>query len=209
MAFAQPKTDTNTCMQNVHMHVWLASCDARYFSALFVAATPHCTTPPPPLFKPRPTHPPDPIDTICGEHCCSHRVHTEWQWSFSGVHCIMMAKSAQPAWWGRGVHAHLLSLYLPSRTMLWCMLQLRGQIHSPYLYSTPICTLWLELCRHCWSDVVGCVSFVCCLYKCYVTAEHAFFACFPLFWTYRIASIYYVRCTAATADLVQRPNSWT
>jgi hypothetical protein len=42
-----------------------------------------------------------------------------------------------------GVHAHL-SVYLPSRTKLWCMLQLRGQIHSPYYYSAPICTLWFS-----------------------------------------------------------------
>ncbi len=31
--------------------------------------------------------------------------------------------------------------YLPSRTKLWCTLQLRRQICSPYFYSTPICTL--------------------------------------------------------------------
>ncbi len=46
-----------------------------------------------------------------------------------------------PAWWGWGVHALPLSLYLPSRAKLWCTLQLRGQIHFPYFYSTPICTL--------------------------------------------------------------------
>jgi len=33
------------------------------------------------------------------------------------------------------VHAHPLLLYLPSRTQLWCMFQLRGQIHTPYFYS--------------------------------------------------------------------------
>ncbi len=43
-----------------------------------------------------------------------------------------------PGWWGRVVHAHLISLYLPSRTKLLCMLQLRGQIHSPYFISTPM-----------------------------------------------------------------------
>jgi hypothetical protein len=35
-----------------------------------------------------------------------------------------------------GVHAHPLSLYLPSRTKLHCTLQLRGQIDSPYFLST-------------------------------------------------------------------------
>jgi hypothetical protein len=33
-----------------------------------------------------------------------------------------------------GVHAHPLSLHLPSRTKLQCTLQLRGQIHSPYFF---------------------------------------------------------------------------
>ncbi len=39
-------------------------------------------------------------------------------------------------WWGWGVHAHPLSLYLPSRTKFQCTstLQLRKQIHSTYLY---------------------------------------------------------------------------
>ncbi len=51
---------------------------------------------------------------------------------------------SSPAWWGWGVHALPLSLYLPSRTKMWCTLQLRGKIHvhSPYFYSTPICSLW-------------------------------------------------------------------
>ncbi len=50
-----------------------------------------------------------------------------------------------PAWWEGGVHG--LSLFLPSLTKLWCMLQLRGQIHSPYFYSSSIhiCTLCYEL----------------------------------------------------------------
>jgi hypothetical protein len=51
-----------------------------------------------------------------------------------------MEKSARPREVG-GMHAHPLSLYLPSRTKLWCTLQRRGRIHSPYFYSTPICTL--------------------------------------------------------------------
>jgi hypothetical protein len=50
-----------------------------------------------------------------------------------------------PAWWGWGVHAHPLSLYLPSRTKLQCTLQLSGHVqctHSPYFISINICTLW-------------------------------------------------------------------
>jgi hypothetical protein len=38
---------------------------------------------------------------------------------------------------GGRVHAHPLLLYLPSRTKFQCTLQLTGQIHSPYLISTP------------------------------------------------------------------------
>ena len=82
----------------------------------------------------------------------NHRVpvhtHTEWQWPLSGVHSIMMEKLAQAGeGGGGGVHAHPPSLYLPSRTMLWCIgtLQLRGQIG----YNPPISTLPLYvLCDH-------------------------------------------------------------
>ncbi len=45
-----------------------------------------------------------------------------------------------PGWWRWGAHAHPLSLYLSSHTKLQCTLQLSGQIHSPYFYSTPMCT---------------------------------------------------------------------
>ncbi len=45
-----------------------------------------------------------------------------------------------PAWWGYGVHAHPLSLYLPSRTKLQCTLQLRGQIQPP-VSILPLCVL--------------------------------------------------------------------
>ncbi len=44
-----------------------------------------------------------------------------------------------PGWWGWGVLAHPLPLYQPSRTKLWFTLQLRGQIHSLYCYSTSKC----------------------------------------------------------------------
>ncbi len=54
----------------------------------------------------------------------------------------MMEKLAQAGGWGGGVHAHLLSLYLPSQTKLWGALQLRGQTDPltvflvyPYMYS--------------------------------------------------------------------------
>jgi hypothetical protein len=42
-----------------------------------------------------------------------------------------------PGWVGWGVHAHLLSLNLPSHTKLLCMLQLKGAVFHlyPYMYS--------------------------------------------------------------------------
>jgi hypothetical protein len=46
-----------------------------------------------------------------------------------------------PGWWGWGVHAHPLSLHLPSPVKLQCTLQLCGQIHWPCFISTNICTL--------------------------------------------------------------------
>ncbi len=62
-----------------------------------------------------------------------HRLHTEWQWPISGVHSIMMEKSALAKDCERC-----------TRSKLQCTLQLRGQIPSPYLSSTPICTLCVE-----------------------------------------------------------------
>ncbi len=58
-----------------------------------------------------------------------------------------------PAWRGWEMHAQPLSLYLPPRAKLWCTLQLRGQIHSPYFSSTPIYILWCTL-----SDIIGKLS---------------------------------------------------
>ncbi len=49
-----------------------------------------------------------------------------------------------PAWWGLGCTPSPF-IYLPSWAKLWCMLQLRGQIHSTYFSSTPTSTLWYTL----------------------------------------------------------------
>ncbi len=44
-----------------------------------------------------------------------------------------------PGWWGSvRVHAHPLSLCLPSQTKLQCTLPLSGQIRSLYFFSTPM-----------------------------------------------------------------------
>ncbi len=63
------------------------------------------------------------------------RVHNEWQWPLSDVHSIMMEKLAQAGVAG-GESRPPLTISNISYT-----LQLRGQIHSPCFYSTPICTL--------------------------------------------------------------------
>jgi hypothetical protein len=88
---------------------------------------------------------------IDGRMCwpAGHRAHTERQWPLSGVHSTVMVNSLQ-ADGGRGVARLPLSFYLPSRTKLWCTLQLRGEIHSLYFSSTPICTLWVWQHRENW-----------------------------------------------------------
>ncbi len=73
-----------------------------------------------------------------GWHHRVHRVATAAFWRiFSDEGKI------SPGWWGWGVHAHPLSLHLPSPVKLQCTLQLSGQIHWPCFISTNICTLWL------------------------------------------------------------------
>ncbi len=75
--------------------------------------------------------------------------YTEWQVPLSDflAYCAFHHDGKiSPGWWGgvcSVVHAYPLSLYLPSRTKLWCMLQLRGLIHSPCPYfSTPLCSVF-------------------------------------------------------------------
>ncbi len=63
-----------------------------------------------------------------------HREHTEWQCTLSGVHPIMMVKSALPGVEGRGVYYALpLSFYLPSRAKQTCGVRSRweGRYTSP------------------------------------------------------------------------------
>jgi hypothetical protein len=59
-----------------------------------------------------------------------HTEYTELQPLLSGVHSVMEVKSVL-AGEGGGVHAHPLSLHLPSPVKLQCTLQLSGQIHCP------------------------------------------------------------------------------
>ncbi len=72
-----------------------------------------------------------------------------------------------PSWWKNqpslvrvGAHAHPLSLYPPSRAKLWCTLQLKGQILSPYFSSTHICTLWYMLYKWRTSQYRVCCSYL-------------------------------------------------
>ncbi len=74
-------------------------------------------------------------------YALNHWVHTEWQLPISGVHSIMMEKSAL-AGEGGGARPPPFTL-LPSHTRLQCT---RGQIHSPYFFSTlyALCALNTE-----------------------------------------------------------------
>jgi hypothetical protein len=91
-----------------------------------------------------------------------------------------------PGWWGWGVHAHPLSLHLPSPVKLQCTLQLSGQIHWPCFISTNICTLWyytptsvhvqtVQLCTH----VYTCVTVQPCvhMYNCAPICTHVLLLC--------------------------------
>jgi hypothetical protein len=57
----------------------------------------------------------------------THRVHRVVTAAF--WHTFSHEGKIRPGWWGWGVHAHPLSLYLPSPVKLQCTLQLSGQIH--------------------------------------------------------------------------------
>ncbi len=71
-----------------------------------------------------------------------HRVYTEWQWPLSGVHSIMMEKLGQPGEGGGGGCTPIPFSYIYHHVQSWCTLLQRGQVHSTYFYSTPICTLY-------------------------------------------------------------------
>jgi len=76
--------------------------------------------------------------------------YIEWQINGHFLAYIPSWWKISPGWWGWLVHAHPLSLYLPSRTKLQCTLQLRGQIHSLYFYSTPIYSILCALDPEIW-----------------------------------------------------------
>ncbi len=67
--------------------------------------------------------------------------YTERQPPLSGAHSIMMEKLEQALEGGGCTPTPFTNVYLTSRAVLWWTLQLRGQIHFPYFYSTPICAL--------------------------------------------------------------------
>ncbi len=74
------------------------------------------------------------------------------QWYYHRVYRVVTAAfwrtfsdegNISPGWWGWGVHAHPLSLHLPSPVKLQCTLKLSGQIHWLCFISINICTLWV------------------------------------------------------------------
>ncbi len=66
------------------------------------------------------------------------------------LHSITMVKSAQPVRVG-GACPPLFTLSTITSIGLWCTLQLRGQIRSPYFISTPICAPWEEFILYFWT----------------------------------------------------------
>jgi hypothetical protein len=85
------------------------------------------------------------VESRCSQ-CLAHRVQKEWQWLVSGVHSIMMVKSAQP---GEGGAALSLSLCLPSRAKLWCQLLKEDTLPLFLLYPCVYSVVWLEHYRRC------------------------------------------------------------
>ncbi len=81
----------------------------------------------------------------------AHRRHhrVQWQWPLSGVHSIMMENQPRLVGVGGALQALPLSLCLPSQAKLWCTLQLRGQIHSPYNSPLPL----YVLCGRHWQSI--------------------------------------------------------
>ncbi len=59
--------------------------------------------------------------------CLPHRVHREATAAFWRT--FSHQGKISPGWWRWGVHAHHLSLHLPSPVKLQCTLQLSGQAH--------------------------------------------------------------------------------
>ena len=76
-----------------------------------------------------------------------HRVHTEWQRPLSGIHSIMMEKLAQACEGGGCTPTPFRYIYHHVQ-ICGVSLQLRGQIHTPYFYSTPICILCSYPCSY-------------------------------------------------------------
>ncbi len=75
---------------------------------------------------------------FCGFVSFHHRVHTEWRLPISGVHPIMMEKSALVgAGWGE--HSHPLSACYHHIQSCSVRSWLREQIHSLYFISTLLC----------------------------------------------------------------------
>ncbi len=75
--------------------------------------------------------------------CTNHRVNTEWQWPISGVHSIMMEKSALA---GEGVEARaLFFILLTSCTRCSVRSSWEGRYMPQFHLYTPICTLRYKL----------------------------------------------------------------
>jgi hypothetical protein len=70
-----------------------------------------------------------------------HRVHTEWQWPLSGLHSIMMEKSAQPVEGGGCTPTPFTLSTITNKVVMYAPAEKADTL--PNIYSTLICTLWL------------------------------------------------------------------
>ncbi len=76
------------------------------------------------------------MEVTCG--CVCHTVHTEWQWPLSGVHSIMMEKSAQPGECGE-------CTAIPFHYIYHCIQSFSVRSSWEGRYLAPISTLLLYL----------------------------------------------------------------
>ncbi len=87
--------------------------------------------------------PPPPPPNLLGLE--TQGTHREWHWPLSSVHSSLMEKLAQAGEVGGSMHCPPPFTISTVTYKVVVSLLLRGQKQSPYFYSTPICTLWIEI----------------------------------------------------------------
>ncbi len=87
------------------------------------------------------------VTTVAWQYRTTEYIHTEWRFSISGVHPIMMEKSALAGEGGGALHAPP-PFYSSYHNVQSCSVVVRScwegwYVHSLFFISTPICTLWV------------------------------------------------------------------